>query len=158
GLSPKAAMVVGTAGLTAMLSVLALEAHGIGPDRGEVVVTGASGGVGSMAVALLGALGYTVVASTGSAAAHDYLRGLGAARVIDREELGRGPARPMDSARWAGAVDAVGGETLAAILSQLDRHGCVAACGLAGGASLQTTVFPFILRGVSLLGIDSNTC
>ena len=158
GLSPRQAMVIGTAGLTAMLSVMALEAHGTTPDRGEVVVTGASGGVGSMAVALLARLGYTVVASTGSDAAHAYLRTLGAARIIARDELGRGPQRPMDTARWAGAVDTVGGETLAAVISQLGRHASVAACGLAGGSQLDTTVFPFILRGVNLLGIDSNTC
>lgn len=158
GLTPEGAMIAGTAGFTAMLSLMALRDAGIQPSQGEIVVTGASGGVGSMAVALLAAAGYTVVGSTGSPGAHEYLHGLGAEKIIDREELGRGPTRPMDSARWAGAVDAVGGTTLAAILSQLDRHGSVAACGLAGGHELNTTVFPFILRGVNLLGIDSNTC
>lgn len=158
GLSPQDAMVIGTAGLTAMLSVMALEAHDLTPEHGEVVVTGASGGVGSMAVALLAAGGYAVVASTGSATAYDYLKALGAARIIPRDELGQGPRRPMDSARWAGAVDAVGGTTLAAIISQLERHASVAACGLAGGHEVHTTVYPFILRGTNLLGIDSNTC
>ncbi|ARA92889.1 oxidoreductase [Rhodothermaceae bacterium RA] len=158
GLTPLDAMVIGTAGFTAMLAVQTLEEHGVTPDRGEVVVTGASGGVGSFAVALLARAGYHVVASTGSASAHTYLTRLGATRIIPRDTLGQGPQRPLDSARWAGAVDAVGGATLAAILSTLDRHGCVAACGLAGGAELHTTVFPFILRGVVLAGIDSNTC
>ncbi len=157
-MTPKDAMAVGTAGFTAMLSVMALETHGVTRDRGDVVVTGASGGVGSMAVALLARRGYHVVASTGKVSAAPYLRALGAARIIPREDLGQGPQRPLDSARWAGAVDTVGGETLAAVLSQVDRHGSVAACGLAGGHHLNTTVFPFILRGVNLLGIDSNTC
>jgi acrylyl-CoA reductase (NADPH) len=152
------AMVVGTAGLTAMLSVMALEDAGLNPSRGEVIVTGASGGVGSLAVALLSASGYSVVASTGSTSAHEYLRDLGAPRIIDRGELAAGPGRPLDSARWAGSIDVVGGSTLAAIISQLDRHGSVAACGLAGGHEIHTTVYPFILRGVNLLGIDSNTC
>ena len=156
-MTPLRAMTMGTAGFTAMLSVMALEQHGLTPERGEVVVTGASGGVGSIAVALLARRGYTVVASSGSEDAHGYLRDLGAARIIHRDELGGGAARPLDSARWAGAVDTVGGETLAAILSTLGRHGCVAACGNAGGHHLNTTVFPFILRGVNLLGIDSNT-
>jgi len=158
GLTPREAMGIGTAGFTAMLSVIALEAHGLTPDRGEVVVTGASGGVGSMSVALLACLGYQVVASTGKAFAYDYLNELGAARTIGRGELAAGPRRAMDKARWAGAVDSVGGTTLAAVLSQLGRHGSVAACGLAGGHNLTTTIFPFILRGVNLLGIDSNTC
>jgi acrylyl-CoA reductase (NADPH) len=152
------AMVVGTAGLTAMLSVMALEDAGLNPSRGEIIVTGASGGVGSLAVALLSASGYSVVASTGSTSAHEYLHDLGAARIIDRGELAAGPGRPLDSARWAGSIDVVGGSTLAAIISQLDRHGSVAACGLAGGHEIHTTVYPFILRGVNLLGIDSNTC
>lgn len=156
-LSPEASMIVGTAGFTAMLSVMALEDLGIHPSRGEVVVTGASGGVGSFAIALLAAAGYDVVASTGSESG-DYLRRIGAGRVIERQELGGGARRPMDSARWAGAVDTVGGKTLEAIISQLQRHGSVAACGLAGGHELNTTVFPFILRGVNVLGIDSNTC
>lgn len=157
-LEPLDTMVVGTAGFTAMLAVLTLQEHGVEPGQGEIVVTGASGGVGSFAVALLAQAGHTVVASTGSPSAHAYLTRLGAARIIPREDLGQGPKRPMDSARWAGAVDTVGGATLAAILSTLEHHGCVAACGLAGGAELGTTVFPFILRGVVLAGIDSNTC
>ncbi len=158
GLTPKEAMTIGTAGFTAMLAVMALEDHGVRPDGGEVVVTGASGGAGSMAVTLLAKLGYTVAASTGSADAHGYLRGLGAARVVDRDELGAGPERPMESARWAGAVDGVGGPTLARLLAQMETHGSVAAYGLAQSHELHTTVFPFILRGVNLLGIDSNTC
>ena len=158
GLTPKEAMAIGTAGFTAMLSLVALEEQDVRPDSGEVVVTGASGGVGSIAVALLGRLGYDVVASTGSEAAHDYLTDLGATRIIHRDELGQGPRRPLDAGRWAGGIDTVGGATLAALLSQTGRHGAVAACGLAGGSELNTTVFPFILRGVSLHGIDSNTC
>lgn len=158
GMTPKEAMAIGTAGFTAMLAVMALEARDVRPGSGEVVVTGASGGVGSIAVAILGRLGYDVVASTGSETAHGYLKGLGAARIIHRDELGQGPRRPLDSARWAGGIDTVGSATLAAMLSQTSRHGSVAACGLAGGSELNTTVFPFILRGVSLLGIDSNTC
>ena len=158
GLTPKEAMAMGTAGFTAMLSLMALEKQDVRPGSGEVVVTGASGGVGSIAVALLGRLGYDVVASTGSEAAHDYLTDLGATRIIGRDELGQGPRRPLDAGRWAGGIDTVGGATLAALLSQTGRHGAVAACGLAGGSELNTTVFPFILRGVSLHGIDSNTC
>jgi len=157
-LSRENAMVVGTAGLTAMLSTMALQDAGLNPSRGEVIVTGASGGVGSLAVALLSVSGYSVVASSGSSSAHKYLRDLGAARIIDRGELAAGPGRPLDSARWAGGIDVVGGSTLAAIISQLDRHGSLAACGLAGGHEICTTVYPFILRGVNLLGIDSNTC
>lgn len=158
GMEALDAMVIGTAGFTAMLSLMALEDHGLQPDGGPLLVTGASGGVGSMAVALLGARGFRVSASTGSADAHAYLQALGAAEIIDRAELEDGPDRPMESARWAGAVDVVGGATLAAVISTLQRHGSVAACGLAGGPELHTTVYPFILRGVNLLGIDSNTC
>ena len=158
GLSPEDAMTAGTAGFTAMLSVLALERWGVAPRAGEVAVTGATGGVGSFAVALLAAAGHTVVATTGTPARADYLRALGAAAVEDRAGLGAGAARPLERGRWAGAVDSVGGRTLAALLAQLQAHGAVAACGLAGGATLETTVFPFILRGAALLGIDSNTC
>jgi acrylyl-CoA reductase (NADPH) len=158
GMTLHEAMTIGTAGFTAMLSVMALEEHGVTPDKGEVVVTGASGGAGSMAVAILSALGYDAVASTGTESAHDYLRSLGAARIIGRDELGNGPARPMEAAQWAGAIDAVGGPTLAALIAQTDRHGSVASYGLAQSHELNTTVFPFILRGVNLLGIDSNTC
>jgi len=158
GLTPKQAMVAGTAGFTAMLSVMALEEHDVTPDRGEVVVTGASGGAGSMALSLLDALGYTAVASTGSEDAHDYLRARGASRIVSRERFENGPKRPMESAQWAGAIDAVGNQTLATLIAQLQRHGSVAAFGNAAGPTLETTVLPFILRGVNLLGIDSNTC
>ena len=159
GLTPKQAMIIGTAGYTAMLAVMALEDHGADPDAsGEIVVTGASGGAGSIAVALLGARGYDAVASTGTASAHDYLRALGASRIVDRSAFDEGPERPMQSAQWAGAIDAVGGQTLATIISELERHASVASFGNAGGHELHTTVFPFILRGVNLLGIDSNTC
>jgi acrylyl-CoA reductase (NADPH) len=157
-LTPKQAMVAGTAGFTAMLSVMALEDHDVRPDDGEVVVTGASGGVGSMAVTLLDALDYQVVASSGSADAHDYLRGRGADRIISRSALEDGPERPLESGKWAGAVDAVGGSTLATLLAQLQRHGSVASFGNAAGHKLHTSVLPFILRGINLLGIDSNTC
>jgi len=157
-LSPAEAMIIGTAGFTAMLSVMALEEHEVLPDEGEVVVTGASGGAGSIAVALLDALHYDVAASTGSADAHDFLRTLGADRIVHRREFEDGPARPMESGTWAGAVDAVGGDTLATLIAQLQRHGSVASFGNAGGHELHTTVLPFILRGVNLLGIDSNTC
>jgi acrylyl-CoA reductase (NADPH) len=151
-------MVLGTAGFTAMLAVLALEEHDVTPDRGEVIVTGASGAAGSTAVALLARLGYEVVASTGSLDAHDFLRSLGVSRIIHRDELGEGPARPMERARWAGAVDSVGGQTLASLIAQTQPHGSIASYGNAQSYELQTTVFPFILRGINLLGIDSNTC
>ncbi|WP_412063297.1 MDR family oxidoreductase [Rubrivirga sp. IMCC45206] len=156
GLSAEDAMWIGTAGFTAMLSVLALDAHGVTPDAGAIAVTGASGGVGSVATALLAARGYAVTAVTGTESAHDYLRELGATEVAGREALATSGA-PLQKGVWAGAVDSVGGTTLATILAQSGRHACVAACGLAGGAELETTVFPFILRGVTLAGIDSNT-
>lgn len=155
GLSPRQAMGIGTAGLTAMLCVLALEEHGVRPGGREVLITGAAGGVGSVAVALLGQLGYTVVASTGRAAEGDYLRALGAADVIGRLPT---EGRPLESERWAGVVDTVGGATLAAALRSTAYGGSVAACGNAGGVELHSTVFPFILRGVNLLGIDSVSC
>lgn len=159
GMSFEEAMIAGTAGLTATLSVMTLEDHGLDAgDGGEVVVTGASGAAGSFAVTLLAEAGFDVVASTGSEDAHDYLRALGAARIIDRHELSDGPARPMQSAKWAGAADAVGGDTLATLISEMERHASVASFGNAGGFELNTTVLPFILRGVNLLGIDSNTC
>jgi len=158
GMDVMTSMVSGTAGLTAMLSVMALEAQGVKPDGGEIVVTGASGGVGSTAVALLASYGYPVVASTGSRHAYTYLKNLGAQRVIDRDELAQGPHHPLDTGQWAAAVDTVGSTTLSALISQTKRHGAIAACGLVAGHTLQTTVFPFILRGISLLGIDSNTC
>lgn len=157
-LTPQQAMVAGTAGFTAMLAVLALEDHNVTPDDGEVVVTGASGGVGSMAITMLDALDYEVVASSGSTDAHDYLRERGADRVIAREAFEEGPERPLESGKWAGAVDAVGGTTLATLLAQLKRHGSVASFGNAAGHTFHTSVLPFILRGINLLGIDSNTC
>jgi acrylyl-CoA reductase (NADPH) len=158
GLSGLHAMAIGTAGFTAMLAAMALEEHDAIPGHGEILVTGASGGAGSMAVAILAELGFDVVASTGSDDAHGYLEDLGASRIIHRDELSGGPARAMESGKWAGAVDAVGGDTLATIIAQLKRHASVASFGNAGGHKLNTTVFPFILRGVNLLGIDSNTC
>lgn len=155
GMTLKQAMGVGTAGFTAMQCVMALEAHGLAPGGKEVVVTGAAGGVGSVAVAILAKLGYKVVASSGRSETREYLKKLGAAEVIDRAVLASPSKRPMDSERWAGAVDSVGGDTLAGVIRSLVSGGSVAACGLAGGAALPTTVFPFILRGVNLLGIDS---
>ncbi|MBI2688660.1 MAG: oxidoreductase [Acidobacteria bacterium] len=153
--TPRQAMAIGTAGFTAMQCVDALEHHGLRPGGRDVVVTGAAGGVGSIAVALLAGKGYRVAASTGRLEESEYLKRLGAAEIIDRAELSAPATRPMESERWAGAVDTVGGETLAGIIRTL-AHGCsVAACGLAGGAKLSTTVLPFILRGVNLLGINS---
>jgi acrylyl-CoA reductase (NADPH) len=154
GMSPREAMAIGTAGYTAMLAVMALEHHGIMPDRGSVLVTGAAGGVGSVAIAVLARLGYQVTASTGRREEADYLKGLGAAEIIDRSEL-TGPVRPLARERWAAAIDSVGSATLANALSMIKYGGAVAACGLAGGMDLPTSVAPFILRGVSLLGIDS---
>ena len=151
-------MAIGTAGLTAMLCVLALEHAGVAPGEGEeVLVTGAGGGVGSVAITLLAALGHRVAAATGREALHDYLRELGAASIVARAELDQ-PSKPLESARWAGAVDTVGSQTLASVLAQTRYGGAVAACGRAGGTDLPTTVAPFILRGVSLLGIDSVMC
>jgi acrylyl-CoA reductase (NADPH) len=157
-LTARQAMAIGTAGFTAMLAVIALERHGLRPGSGDVLVTGAAGGVGSTAVSLLSRLGYRVVASTGRPELRDYLTELGAADLIDRAALAAKPSRPLDSERWAGAVDAVGGVTLATILTQLNYRASVAACGLAGGSDLPVTVIPFLLRGVSLLGIDSVMC
>jgi acrylyl-CoA reductase (NADPH) len=162
GLSARQAMAIGTAGFTSMLAVIALEKHGLAPDAGpganDVLVTGAAGGVGSIAVSLLSALGYRVAASTGRPELRDYLEGLGAAELIDRAALAAKPTRPLDRERWAGAVDAVGGATLATVLTQLKYRASVAACGLAGGSDLPATVLPFLLRGVNLLGIDSVMC
>lgn len=152
------AMAIGTAGFTSMLAVMALERHGLNPGRGDILVTGAAGGVGSIATALLARLGYRVVASTGRPELRDYLVGLGAAELIDRATLAAKPARPLDRERWAGAVDAVGDTTLATVLTQLKYRASVAACGLAGGSDLPATVIPFLLRGVNLLGIDSVMC
>lgn len=155
GISLKQAMGVGTAGFTAMQSVMALEAHGLKPGGKPVVVTGAAGGVGSAAVAILAKLGYQVTASSGRAEFTDYLKSLGAAEVIDRGVLSAPSNKPMEGEKWAGAVDSVGGDTLAGVIRTLSAGTSVAACGLAGGPKLPTTVFPFILRGVNLLGIDS---
>jgi acrylyl-CoA reductase (NADPH) len=158
GLSARQAMAIGTAGFTAMLAVIALERHGLRPGAGDVLVTGAAGGVGSVAVALLSQLGYRVVASTGRPEQRAYLTELGAADLVERAALAAKPSRPLDNERWAGAVDAVGGTTLASILTQLKYRASVAACGLAGGSDLPATVIPFLLRGVNLLGIDSVMC
>ncbi len=158
GLTTRRAMALGTAGFTAMMAVMALEDHGLGPDRGEVLVTGAAGGVGSVAVALLAELGYRVTASTGRAETHDYLKSLGAGTLIDRAELSEPNKRPLESERWAACVDSVGGTTLARVLAQVAVQGSVAAVGNAGGIKLETTVLPFLLRGINLLGINSSTC
>jgi acrylyl-CoA reductase (NADPH) len=156
-MSARDAMAIGTAGYTAMLSVIALERAGVAPARGPVIVTGAAGGVGSVAIAILSKLGYTVVASTGRPTEADYLKGLGAAEIFERKEL-TGTPRTLGKERWAGGIDAVGSTTLANVLSMTRYGGAVAACGLAGGMDLPTTVAPFILRSVSLLGIDSVMC
>jgi acrylyl-CoA reductase (NADPH) len=157
GLSARDAMAIGTAGYTAMLAVMALERHGLTPEQGPLLVTGAAGGVGSVAVSLLAGRGYSVTASTGRLQEADYLKGLGASEVIDRGELA-GPVRPLAKERFAGGIDSVGSATLANLLSMIKYGGAVAACGLAGGMDLPTSVAPFILRGVSLLGIDSVQC
>jgi acrylyl-CoA reductase (NADPH) len=157
GMSTRDAMAIGTAGYTAMLAVLALEKQGIAPKDGPIVVTGAAGGVGSVAIAVLSKLGFHVIASTGRMSETDYLKGLGAAEVIDRSELS-GPAKPLARERWAGGIDSVGSTTLANILSMTKYRGAVAACGLAAGMDLPSSVAPFILRGVCLLGIDSVMC
>jgi len=157
-LSTRQAMAVGTAGFTAMLAVLALEAHDLNPRAGEVLVTGAAGGVGSAAVAILAKRGYQVVASTGRADTHEYLKILGATAVIDRSSFAEPAKRPLEGERWAGCIDAVGGNTLARVLAQTRYSGSVAAVGLAGGSKLEHTVIPFLLRGVNLLGIDSVMC
>ena len=158
GLSLRESMMLGTAGLTAGFCVHELVTHDVTPDRGEVVVTGASGGVGSVAVALLAKLGYQVVAVTGKTSAHDYLKGLGAAEILSRDELLDSGDKPLLSGRWAGAVDAAGGAILSTVLRAVRPGGCVAACGNAAGAELQMTVYPFILRGVTLAGIDAAFC
>jgi acrylyl-CoA reductase (NADPH) len=157
GMSTRDAMAIGTAGYTAMLAVLALEKQGIAPEDGPIVVTGAAGGVGSVATAVLSRLGYHVIASTGRISETDYLKGLGAAEVIDRHELS-GPVKPLAKERWAGGIDSVGSTTLANILSMTKYRGAIAACGLAAGMDLPSSVAPFILRGVCLLGIDSVMC
>ncbi len=157
GMTPAQAMAIGTAGYTAMLCVMALESHGLDPSMGPAIVTGAAGGVGSVAITLLAKLGWHVIASTRRTGEADYLRGLGAAEIIDRAELA-GPARPLAKERWIAGVDVVGSHTLANLLSMTRYGGAVAACGLAQGMDLPTSVAPFILRGVSLLGIDSVMC
>lgn len=156
-MSARDAMAIGTAGYTAMLAVMALQRAGVTPSRGPVVVTGAAGGVGSVAIAILAKLGYAVTASTGRPSETDYLKGLGATDIIDRKELSGSP-RALGKERWAGGIDAVGSTTLANVLSTTRYGGAVAACGLAGGMDLPTSVAPFILRGVSLIGIDSVMC
>lgn len=158
GLTLKEAMLYGTAGFTAALSIQALEAHGVAPERGKVLVTGATGGVGGAALAMLAKKGYSVSASTGNAAAAAYLKNLGANEILTREEVAGQSDKPLNKQLWQGAVDSVGGDTLAAILSKLIYGGAVAASGLTGGTSLPATVLPFILRGISLLGIDSVLC
>jgi acrylyl-CoA reductase (NADPH) len=158
GLTARHAMAIGTAGFTAMLAVMALEEHGMTPERGEVLVTGAAGGVGSIATAILARLGYRVAAATGRQATHDYLKTLGASMIIERASIATPPSKPLESERWQACIDAVGGGTLAHVLAELKYHGAVAACGLAGGTKLETTVLPFLLRGVNLLGIDSVMC
>lgn len=155
GLSARDAMIIGTGGFTAALSVVALQEWGLRPGAGPVLVTGATGGVGSMAVSILAGLGHEVVASTGKQSSHQYLLDLGARRIIDRKELSAEDSRPLQTMEYAGAVDCVGGQTLASVLKRLQYGAAVAASGLTGGASLPATVMPFILRGVALLGIDS---
>ena len=155
GMTAERAMAIGTAGFTSMLAVMALERHGLKPDDGDVLVTGAAGGVGSVAVALLAKLGHRVVAATGRPETHEYLARLGAADFVDRAELAQPVTKPLQTERWAAAIDSVGSTTLATLLTQLKYRGAAAACGLAGGADLPASVIPFLLRGVDLLGIDS---
>lgn len=157
GISLRQAMAIGTAGYTAMLCVMALEKNGVTPDSGEIVVTGAAGGVGSVATALLASKGFNVAAVTGRTSETDYLKDLGATSIVDRADLSE-PGRPLARERWAGAVDVVGSVVLANVLAATKARGIVAACGLAGGMDLPTTVAPFILRGVTLVGIDSVMC
>ncbi len=157
GLSGLMAMAIGSAGLTAMLCVMALEEQGVIPEQGTILVTGASGGVGGIAVALLAELGYRVAAVTGRRDKDDYIYRLGATEIVDRAELER-PARPLESQRWAGAVDTVGGKVLARILAEMNYGGTVAATGLTGGSELNTTVMPFILRAIKLVGVEVTTC
>lgn len=158
GLSLKEAMVYGTAGFTAALSVHRLEENGLTPNSGKVLVTGATGGVGSIAVAILAKRGYHVVASTGKESEHAFLKDIGAKEIVTREEIYGEKIKPLDKQLWAGAVDPVGGKTLAAILSKMTYNGSVSVSGLTGGTDVSTTVFPFILRGINLLGIDSVYC
>ena len=157
GLDTRQAMAIGTAGFTAMLCVMTLEEAGVTPDKGPVVVTGATGGVGSIAVAILHKLGYQVAAVSGKPDAEGFLRDLGAGEILTRDEMSQ-PPRPLEGQRWAGAVDTVGSTMLARVIAEMNYSGCVAACGLAGGFDLPTTVMPFILRNVSLRGVDSVSC
>ncbi len=158
GLTMKEAMIIGTAGFTAALSVLRLEENNLTPEQGSVLVTGATGGVGSFAVSILSKLGYSVEASTGKETEHGYLKKIGAATIVSREDVYDGKLRALGKQKWSGAVDPVGGEPLASVLSQIKYGGAVAVSGLTAGTSLPATVFPFILRGVNLLGIDSVNC
>jgi len=159
GMTMRQAMAIGTAGFTAMLAVMALEDHGLKPDNeGEVLVTGAAGGVGGIAIALLANLGYRVAASTGRASTHDYLRDLGATTIVDRAEFETPPKGPMGPERWSGVIDNVGGKSLGAVLASICYWGSCASVGNAGGIAFETTVIPFLLRGINLLGIDSATC
>ena len=158
GMTGRQAMAIGTAGFTSMLAVMALEEHGIGPGSGEVLVTGAAGGLGSVAVSILAKLGYKVAASTGRADTHEYLKKLGASTIVERSTIEKLPAKPLESEHWAGCIDSVGGSTMANVLASMKYHGAIAACGLAGGTKLETTVIPFLLRGAAILGIDSVMC
>lgn len=158
GLTLKESMILGTAGFTSALSIQRLEENGLSPDKGKVLVTGATGGVGSLAVSMLAKQNYHVVASTGKSTEHDYLRHLGAIDILSREDVHNGKIKALDQQQWAGAIDPVGGETLASILSKIQYNGSVAVSGLTGGGGVPTTVYPFILRGVNLLGIDSVHC
>ena len=158
GLTLRESMILGTAGLTAGLCIQALQQHGVIPDSGEVLVTGATGGVGSLAIAILAKLGYTVVAVTGKTDQYEYLKTLGAAEILDRNEVNDPNQKPLLKERWAGVVDTVGGNILATAIKSTRYAGCVTACGLVGAADLPTTVYPFILRGVKLIGIDSAQC
>jgi acrylyl-CoA reductase (NADPH) len=158
GLSLRESMIYGTAGFTAAQSVAAIAHHGIEPGRGDVLVTGASGGVGILSVAFLAKLGYRVIAASGKPAAHDLVKLAGAAEIVSRDDVRDASEKPLLPARWVAAVDTVGGDTLATVVRSLDRGGCVAACGLVGGTALKLTVFPFLLRGVTLTGIDSAEC
>lgn len=158
GLTLQESMILGTAGLTAALCIHALEQNGVTPSSGEILVTGATGGVGSIAVSILSKLGYSVVAATGKSSHHDFLKSLGAASICDRTEIDDYSGKPLLKERWAGVVDTVGGNTLATAIKATKYNGCVTACGLVGGAELATTVYPFILKGVRLIGIDSVRC
>ena len=158
GLDARQAMAIGTAGFTAALSIHKMELNGLKPSNGPVLITGASGGVGSIAISMLSNLGYSAAASTGKEAEHEYLRQLGASEIISRVETSADNPRPLEKERWAGAVDSVGGTTLAYLVRTTKYGGCIAACGLTGGSAVNTTVFPFILRAVSVLGIDSVAC